>query len=100
MGWSVEVHDRQQLREAAAQRRPRRQQPPPPRPIEQGVWQVPAGMPLLYLTCSTWLTTWLTTLETEPVARCTLEFAQRASGTCRQAVASSRCVAHCVPSAL
>ena len=43
MGWSVEVHERQRLAEAAAARRPKRAAPAEPRPIESGVWRVSAG---------------------------------------------------------
>jgi hypothetical protein len=43
MGWSVEVHERQRLAEAAAARRPKRAAAAEPRPIESGVWRVSAG---------------------------------------------------------
>lgn len=43
MGWSVEVHERQRMAEAAAAKRPKRAQLAKPRPIESGVWQVSAG---------------------------------------------------------
>ena len=43
MGWSVEVHERQRLAEAAAARRPKRTAAAELRPIESGIWRVSAG---------------------------------------------------------